>query len=791
MACAYYSMFSILLHFTLLPFLCTIAQQKSPIKVGSTLSTDNSTWLSPSGEFALGFRQLNDATFLLSVWYTIIPETLVWYADQDGILAPKGSVLKCAADQGGLVINDPQGRNLYNNSNTEAGTVSYCFLNDTGNLLTKGAQGNTIWQSFDYPTDTLLPSQNIRNSASGGPFVYSRHSKSSFTRGKFQLRLLRDGDLVLNTRSLVTNYAYDGAYYISGTNDPNNATNSGHMYILKRNGDQLDLLQGATFPSPTSDFYFRATLNSDGVLVWYYHKKDGSSTWTALKSVPDDICLSKTGTMDGGVCGFNSICKLNQAGDYPAPTCECPPMYSLLDPNDSFGSCRPDFRLPTNNEKVGNYRLEMLPSTDWPNRDYDQLSPFTEDECKTSCLNDYLCVAVILDYQTCWKKGLPLINGRVDDSRTAFVKVSDVNDNGTRQRKGMSPLISTLMGTSMFVNLLLLGTFFGIWFFCHRENKARHTVNKAVDTWDNISCFTYKDLEEATKGFKEEIGRGACAIVYKGGIQGCQTLVAIKKIDCALFREADKEFKTEVSIIGKTHHKNLVRLIGVCHEDEHRMLVYEFMRNGSLADFLFGETSPNWLVRVQISLGVAKGLLYLHEECDNQIIHCDIKPQNILLDDNFEAKISDFGLSKLLMLNQYQTHTGIRGTKGYVAPEWFRNKPVTAKVDVYSFGVVLLELISCRRCINFEPTGDEIFILIDWAYDCYQFGDLSSLVDNDMEALADKIRLERFIMVALWCIQEDPNLRPTMKQVNSMLEGVVQVCAPPELKQDSFSVSIN
>lgn len=138
-----------------------------------------------------------------------------------------------------------------------------------------------------------------------------------------------------------------------------------------------------------------------------------------------------------------------------------------------------------------------------------------------------------------------------------------------------------------------------------------------------------------------------------------------------------KEFKTEVNVIGQTHHKNLVRLIGFCDEGSHRLLVYEFLSNGSLAGFLFGDLRLSWNQRVQIAIGIAKGLLYLHDECNNPIIHCDIKPQNILLDDYYNARISDVGLAKLLRMDQSETQTDIRGTKGYVAPEWFRNMPVT------------------------------------------------------------------------------------------------------------------
>ncbi|XP_035541170.1 G-type lectin S-receptor-like serine/threonine-protein kinase RLK1 [Juglans regia] len=256
---------------------------------------------------------------------------------------------------------------------------------------------------------------------------------------------------------------------------------------------------------------------------------------------------------------------------------------------------------------------------------------------------------------------------------------------------------------------------------------------------------------------------------------GIFILYSYPKIN-SVFQENEKEFNAEVNIIGKTHHKNLVRLLGFCDEERQRLLVYEFLSNGTLSGFLFGDSKPDWERRIKIAFGVVKGLLYLHEECSTQIIHCDIKPQNILLDEYFNARISDFGLAKLLMMNQSKTHTAIRGTKGYVAPEWFRNMPITAKVDVYSFGVMLLEIICCRKSVDMESEGEDRSILTYWAYDCFQEGTLDALVDYDMD---DMVKLERFVKVAIWCIQEDPTLRPTIQKVSQMLEGVLDVPVPP------------
>ncbi|PRQ35340.1 putative protein kinase RLK-Pelle-SD-2b family [Rosa chinensis] len=327
------------------------------------------------------------------------------------------------------------------------------------------------------------------------------------------------------------------------------------------------------------------------------------------------------------------------------------------------------------------------------------------------------------------------------------------------------------LSVSFMLGTAVLGLFFGF-----RKKHARFPQND-LDT--NLCSFSHKELEEATNGFNEELGKGCFGIVYKGIIQiGSGVQVAVKKLNCVI-QDGEREFKTELNIIGRTHHKNLVHLVGYCDEGQQRSLVYEFLSNGTLASFLFGDEKPSWRQRMEIAYGVAKGLLYLHEECTAQTIHCDIKLQNILLDDNYNAQISDFGLVKLLMMNQSQTHTAIRGTKGYVSPEWFRNMAITTKVDVYSFGVVLLEIICCRRSVAMENNCEEKAILTDWVYDCYREGVLETVLDHKVDALEGEMKLEEAVMISLWCIQEDPSLRPKMRKVVQMLEGLVVVHAPP------------
>ncbi|XVE78831.1 hypothetical protein DITRI_Ditri14bG0009700 [Diplodiscus trichospermus] len=786
----------------LLPF-SAIAQTDGRVDVAASLTAgDNeSHWLSASGDFAFGFYPQNDNLFLLSIWFNKIPnKTVAWYAFEaaNPILVPSGSQIQLTAENG-LVLKNPRGEQVWL-SPLAQGEVDHGVMNDTGNFAIESRNSSKLWQSFDHPTDTLLPTQIMEINEK----LFSRLKENNFSQGRFQLSLLGDGNLVLNIVNLPTTLVYDGVYYSSGTNDSANSSNSGYqlifnesgdIYVLRNNGQRDNIVKGAPLPTPAANFYQRLTLDFDGVFAHYSYPKisTGNENWSTVWSKPETICWADAvGGLGSGPCGFNSMCSLNENR---RPACECPPGFSLLDPDDKYGSCKRNDEFGCNEDeqtsKEDLYELKVLDNINWPTSEYDRFKPYTEKNCRTSCLNDCLCDVAIFGVEGCWKKKLPLSNGRHENGATAFIKVrkgdrtpSFPNLPKPDEEKKQGTLIitgSVLLGTSVFVNMIAA---FCLGFFFIYHKRLYKTSDQGGGLETNLRLFTYKELVEATNNFMQELGRGAFGIVYKGtirmGASDSRIGVAVKKLD-RVIRDGHKEFKTEINVIGRTHHRNLVRLLGFCEEGEQQLLVYEFLSNGTLADYLFGSTKPSWNQRAQIALAIARGLLYLHEECSTQIIHCDIKPQNILLDEYYNARISDFGLSKLLMMDQTQTKTGIRGTKGYVAPEWFRNLPVTVKVDVYSFGVLLLEIIYCRKSVVDEENGDgDNLILTYWAYDCYiNGGTMEALIGVDMEAINDLRNLEKFLMVAFWCIQEDPNLRPTMRKVLHMLEGVVQIIVPP------------
>ncbi|CAK7356308.1 unnamed protein product [Dovyalis caffra] len=754
------------------------------ITISSSLTTNGNMWSSPSGDFAFGFRQLgNSNLFLLSIWFNKIPaRTIVWQANGNNPL-PRGSKVELTASN--LVLMDPKGLPIWQ-ANPATTVISAAML-DTGNFVLEGNDSRTyIWETFKNPTDTILPTQILDL----GSKLFSRLTETNYSKGRFELNF-SNGSLNLNPIAWPSEFPYN--FYYSSRTYNENPSESGHqlvfnesanIYIVKMKGEiaQFPRWGGINY---TVDNYYRATLGFDGVFTQYSHPKHSTTSqgWLPLQSIPINMCTAIFSDIGSGPCGFNSYCSIQENRQ---PTYDCPPGYVFLDPNNRLGGCKPTFPQGCGlddglRDPVELYELRQFDNVDWPLNDYERLAPYNQTECEKSCLHDCSCAVAIFDGSQCWKKRLPLSNGRY--RRTGFSRIlfkvrKEVPAGycNIRSEKEKPVLLPALLGSSAFLNVILLVVTFLI-LFRRRERKVKKEGSDPSISGSTLRSFTYKELEEATNGFMEVLGRGSFGIVYKGILKSSsRNVIAVKKLD-RLAQEREREFRTEVNAIGKTHHKNLVRLLGYCYEGSHRLLIYEFMSNGTLANFLFTLPRPDWHRRIKIALGIARGLLYLHEECDFPIIHCDIKPQNILLDDSPTARISDFGLAKLLLSSQTRTHTMIRGTRGYVAPEWFKNVPVTAKVDVYSFGVLLLEIICCRRSVvmDLEESEDEKAILTDWAYDCYVGGRIHLLVDNDKVAMDDRERLKKWVEISLWCIEEEPSKRPTMKMVIEMLEGFLDV----------------
>ncbi|KDP21117.1 hypothetical protein JCGZ_21588 [Jatropha curcas] len=292
----------------------------------------------------------------------------------------------------------------------------------------------------------------------------------------------------------------------------------------------------------------------------------------------------------------------------------------------------------------------------------------------------------------------------------------------------------------------------------------------------HLKRFSFRELQLATGNFsaKNILGQGGFGVVYKGCLPN-KKLVAVKRLKDPNYT-GEVQFQTEVEMIGLALHRNLLHLYGFCMTPDERLLVYPYMPNGSVADRLreTGREKPSldWNRRIHIALGTARGLLYLHEQCNPKIIHRDVKAANILLDESFEAVVGDFGLAKLLDQRDSHVTTAVRGTVGHIAPEYLSTGQSSEKTDVFGFGILLLELITGQKALDAGNGQIQKGMILDWVRTLHEEKRLEVLADRDLKGCFDAVELEKAVELAMQCTRSHPNLRPKMSEILKVLEGL-------------------
>ncbi|KAH7566022.1 hypothetical protein JRO89_XS08G0065200 [Xanthoceras sorbifolium] len=752
--------------------LVTAQQRQSNISRGSSLTpTGTSSWMSSSGLYAFGFYQ-RDNGYAVGIFLAGIPDkTVVWTANRDDSPVSGNANLLFTAATGKLVLKTAQGEDT--NIADVSQTASSASMLDTGNFVLYNSGGKVIWESFSSPTDTLLPTQRL----SVGMQLISSVSETNQSTSlySFGLYMQPDGNLVQYPSDYRT---VPAAYYASGTDGMGdkislNLDIDGNLYLLNATDYKVKNITEEVYA--TRRTIYLARIDWDGIFRLYSYNLDNNS-WSVPWNSTSDRCGPR------GLCGINMFCISHDL----EPGCSCLPGFAPVIQEKWTPGCERNFTAESCKNKDRKYTIQEEVNTIWEDLPYSVLSQMSKEDCRQACLEDCNCEVALYKDGKCKKQRLPLKYGRrssQSDVNIALVKVEETSHDRilpTREgKKEISKDTIIIIISCLFSLLVVNVAILGIIHHRYRASSYRRiSYNGNINFCGDIAprSFSYAELERMTDGFKEEIGRGSSGTVYKGTMMNdVDKFVAAKRLQKVL-STSEKEFQTEIKVIGRAHHRNLLRLLGYSIDGPNKVLVYEYMSNGSLADILFTpERQLNWVERMGIARDIARGILYLHDECETQIIHCDIKPQNILMDQNGCAKVSDFGLAKLMKPDETKTFTGIRGTRGYVAPEWHRKLPVTVKVDVYSFGVVLLEIICCRKNLDQSLLDDQI-ILEEWVYQCFEGGKLDQLVGvEEVEAR----QLERIIKVALWCILDEPSLRPSMKKVLLMLEGTVDIPTPP------------
>ncbi|KAI4382820.1 hypothetical protein MLD38_008733 [Melastoma candidum] len=337
-------------------------------------------------------------------------------------------------------------------------------------------------------------------------------------------------------------------------------------------------------------------------------------------------------------------------------------------------------------------------------------------------------------------------------------------------KKSNTPLI---VGVSSLAVLLLIAVTVAAIYIVYKIKNA-----DIIEEWElNVGPhrFPYRELKKATKGFrdKELLGFGGFGRVYKGILQNTNTEVAVKRISHES-KQGLREFVSEIASIGRLRHRNLVQLLGWCRHRSDLLLVYDFMPNGSLDKYIFDEPKAilSWEQRFRIMKGVASGLLYLHEEWEQAVIHRDIKAGNVLLDGELNGRLGDFGLAKLYEHGSNPSTTRVVGTLGYLAPELTRTGKPTTSSDVFAFGALLLEVVCGRRPIEPKAMPEEL-ILVDWVWEKWAKGAIFDVVDSRLGGEYNETEVVIAVKLGLLCSNNSPELRPTMRQAVRYLDGEV------------------
>ncbi|KAK9161966.1 hypothetical protein Syun_002868 [Stephania yunnanensis] len=621
------------------------AAHPNSLSKGSSLSVEkpnHDVLMSSNGVFAAGFRSVGDNAYCFAIWFAGSSDlTIVWIANRDRPVNGKGSVLSLLGD-GNLVLKDIGEIKTWATDTNSASQVELIML-DTGNLVLQTLGNEVLWESFKFPTDTLLPYQQIDRYTK----LVSSRSHGDYSSGHIGFTLTMITCCTSSTMALrlLACIGRDRQLVIPQTDTSIIAVGL-HSSTRQYTFFPTDLGVGPKR---------RLTIDFDGNLRMY-SLQEKEKKWIASWQALNQPCRIH------GICGANSVCIQGHGRRY----CSCLPAFKAKNDYDWTAGCEPQFNQSFD---VRESIFVRLPNVDFYGFDFGTPLAQSLKDCKQRCVQlNNTCKAVMYRNGTCYLKS-QLSNGvqTLNFQGTAYVMLPEssvrfYNDSGDEkstqlncsgstndvhqlkivypQNRGSRFSLYLLWFVGAIGGVEMLCIFIGC--FCLYQAQRRH-IRQVQQGYLLVLAgfrkFSYKELKKATRGFSQEIGRGGGGIVYKGVLLDGR-VAAIKRLNEPKHDEG--EFIAEVSIIGRINHMNLIEMWGFCAEGKHRLLVYEYMECGSLAENL-SSNALDWEQRFEVALGTAKGLAYLHEECLEWILHCDVKPENILLDSNHKPKVADFG----------------------------------------------------------------------------------------------------------------------------------------------------
>ncbi|KAK1378377.1 Receptor-like serine/threonine-protein kinase [Heracleum sosnowskyi] len=762
---------------------------------------DNSTIVSAKERFQMGFFSPgNSKSRYLGIWYkNIANQTVVWVANRDTPLADTLGVLMIDAS-GVLVLSNGENKIIWSSNSSKTVMSPVVQLLDTGNLVIRYADDNYpenfLWQSFDHLGDTILPGMKFGwdmvkridryliswkspDDPSPGNYTYEVYLKG------YPQRVVWKGSAMRFRFGPWNGVQFGGKSHL--------LQNMVFTYDVVSNEKDLYYM----FRLLNSSAAMRMVLDSDGdlkIFTW----TDTTQGWDNTVTLPTDECD------DFAFCGGYGICNITKKS-FGLDICEClegfepkyPEKWRLADRSD--GCVRKSKLMCGNKDSFKKY-----PNLKFPDTQNSWFDPsMTLEECATKCLKNCSCTAYAnIDVKEggsgclLWFNDLLDIREYLGNVQDLYVRgaAGELGTSTIRRSRAKKPLSTIIIAVLVVITIFLCLVISTVYRKRKQGRKGNFTfsvkgesTNRSEKEDLELPLFDFITIAEATNGFSEnnKLGEGGFGPVYMGILEEGKE-IAVKRLSKTSKQGLD-EFKNEVLCIAKLQHRNLVKLLGCSIDEEEMLLIYEYMPNGSLDFVIFNKElsrSLNWSKRYNIIYGIAKGLLYLHQDSRIHIIHRDLKAGNILLDHEMNPKISDFGTAKSFWGSESEANTTrVVGTFGYMSPEYALDGIFSFKSDVYSFGVLVLEIISGKRMKGFYQP-DPNLNLLGQAWRLYKEEKFLDIIDDVILESCNHSDVYRAIQIALLCVQPYPEDRPSMAVVSLMLSSK---CEIPEPKQPGFS----
>ncbi|XP_074564369.1 receptor-like serine/threonine-protein kinase SD1-8 [Curcuma longa] len=766
---------------TFLFFFVTTLSSRCSARDTLTLSTplldaDGATLISDGGRFAFGFfSPVGSSNRYIGIWYHNINDnqTVVWVANRKHAITGRSGRLSLTTE-GRLAVTDGNSTAVWSSHSATVLENPVAQLLDSGNFVVSNGS-SVAWQSFEFPTDTQIQGMKIGWDLTTG----CNYNLTAWTSeidpapSGYTMSIDQSGDpqLVITDgpRLHWRGGPWNGNRF-SGVEGMQRDRPIGVGFNFVTNPHQVVFSWYRLINTSIID---RLVINPSGTVQHYIWIED-RQIWTLFGVGPRDECDSVAR------CGPNGVC-------HPEGSTMCTCLQGFTRRNNSIelDGCVRITALDCVNGADGfvNQSSVKLPDTSTATVDWSMVSL---DECRVRCLRNCSCTGyaqanVSGSGNGCvlwWTNLLDIKFYAGGTGQDLFVRVAAADL--PRAKPGhRSTLLAVIVAPALAIFLLAFIVYWVRW------RKKKHGIYFDDETQEkdlDLPTYDLDTIAEATDNFSEsnKLGQGGYGPVYKGKLKDGQE-IAVKRLSMTSTQGAH-EFKNEVMVIAKLQHRNLVRLLGCCIEARERILIYEFMPNGSLDALLFDKAKSrllDWKTRYNIIVGIARGLLYLHYDSRLRIIHRDMKASNVLLDKDMNPKISDFGMARTFRDDDAEVNTmRVVGTYGYMSPEYVINGTFSVKSDVFSFGILILEIVSGRRNKGVHNSPFHMNLL-DNVWNLWKDGEALKFVDESIVHSIVASQVLSCIKCGLLCIQERPIDRPTVNTILKMLDTDVSLLPEP------------